>query len=1050
MKVFFRNSLRLLLCLALISGNFSVLSQSSSASSDELTRRENEAQTPGLEWNRESIKKAIEIRLKTTEKWIEQNSPQKAAECLREAARLQQILGEKDKAEQTLKNALDVVRDKQHFGEESRIYSDLSVLALENGQTDESRVFFEKALSLAAQSNDIYAQAAAFFSAGEFYYFRNEAKNSRDSYKKSIDLWREAQNSQGEAKSLLSLGYLYLKQSDYDLGLETLNSALTKYREANDSRGEALTLKAIGLASNIMDEKQKALENLHRAERLFPEDLDYAEKASLYNSIGHVYEDYEEWQISLNYREKAFDLYKKEKHLYGQLATLPSLGKLSYSNGDSPSAVKYFEEGEALAKQLKNDFYLAHIKNYSGDFYFLSGDFQKAQTNYEESLKLFKPDIQQKFISRTLNNLGQIFAKQNQLEKARGNFVSSLSLSQKVRDKFGEADTLYHLARLDVLEGKDTSALNQIKNSIEITENLYTDVLNSKLKRTYFSNVYDRYNLYISVLTKLHRRFPSEGFDVQALQASEKSRSRSMLETLRLTEADFTKDADPETVKREKEIRSLLNAKADSLTDLLSRNSEPAEIQKVSNDINELEHELEQIKANLKQNSPVYSAIQNPPPFDIGEFQNQILDDKTMLLEFSFGQDESYLWVIEKTGFSAYILPAREKLETAVQKLRGLLDSREMLENETVTDYQTRLAETEKVYWHEAQTLSNHLLGQISDRLGEKRLVIVPDGKLHYFPVGALPFPNSETNEPILLTNEVIYEPSASTLLILAKNEKQASTAEKNLLIFADPVFSGDDPRLASNNKSEETKDSATLNNFRFAESLNSLPRLKASKDESESITDIIGASKSDAYSGFSASREQLLNSDISDYKIIHLATHGLIDENRPELSGILLSRFDQNGQKIDEFIRLHDIYGMNLSANLVVLSACSTGIGKEVRGEGLMSLNNAFLQVGAKSVMSSLWKVDDYATLELMKNFYASMADENLTPSQALRSAKIKMMQNPRFKSPFYWAAFTIQGDYKRTPNLSGNWNYKTYLLILLLPIFLFGTWIWLKRRKP
>ena len=977
------------------------------------------------------------------------NNRQNAAECLREAARLQQILGEKGKSEQTLTNALNVLKGKQDFGTQSRLYSDLSVLAMENGQTDKSREFFEKALSLAAGSNDLSAQATAFFSAGEFYYFRNDTKNSFDSYKKSIDFWRAAQNSQGEAKTLLSLGYLYLKQSDYDLGLETFNSALLKYREAKDARGEALTLKAVGLASNIMDEKQKALENLHRAEKLFPEDVDFAEKASLYNSIGHVYEDYEEWQISLNYREKAFDLYKKENHLSGQLATLPSLGKLSYSTGDNSSAVKYFEEGEALAKQLKNDFFLAHIKNYTGDFYFLTGDYQKAKINYEESLRLFKPDVQQKFISRTLNNLGQIFIKQNQPDAARKNFIDSLALSRKVRDKFGEADTLYQLARLDLLEGKNTDALDQIKNSIDLTESLYTDVLNSKLKKTYFSSVYDRYNLYIGILTKMHRRFPAQGFDLQALQASEKARSRSMLETLRLTEADFTKDAAPEVVKREKEIRSLLNAKADSLTDLLSKNSDPAEVQRISNDINELENELEKIKADLKQNSPVYSAIQNPSPFDIGEFQNQILDDNTILLEFSFGRDESYLWVIEKNNFSVFVLPPREKLETAIQKLRELLDSREMLENETVADYQARIDEAEKLYWQEARVLSSDLLGQISDRLGSKRLIIVPDGKLHYFPVPALPFPNSETNEPILMTNEVISEPSASTLLILAKNEKQFPAAEKNLLIFADPVFSGDDSRLTSGNKSEEIENSAELNHFRFAESLNSLPRLPASKDESETITTIIGASKSDVFSGFSANRENLLDLDISKYKIIHFATHGLINENRPELSGIVLSRFDETGQKIDEFVRLHDIYGLNLSANLVVLSACSTGIGKEVRGEGLQSLNNAFLQVGAKTVMSSLWKVDDYATLELMKNFYSSMADENLPPSQALREAKIKMRQNPRFNSPFYWAAFTIQGDFRRTPDLSGGRDYKTYLLILLPPIFLLGMWIWLRRRK-
>src|SRR5688500_18112764 len=202
MKVFFRNFLRLLLCFALFSGDFPVLSQSSSITNKEIARLEKEAQRLSLEWNRQSIQKAIEVCLHASEKWIELNNRQKAAECLREAARFQQILGEKDKSEQTLTNALDLVKDKQHFGTESRVYSDLSVLAMENGQTDKSRQFFEKALSLAAESNDISAQAAALFSAGEFYYFRNETKNSLDSYKKSIDLWRAAQNSQGEAKTL--------------------------------------------------------------------------------------------------------------------------------------------------------------------------------------------------------------------------------------------------------------------------------------------------------------------------------------------------------------------------------------------------------------------------------------------------------------------------------------------------------------------------------------------------------------------------------------------------------------------------------------------------------------------------------------------------------------------------------------------------------------------------------------------------------------------------------------------------------------------------------
>ena len=410
-------------------------------------------------------------------------------------------------------------------------------------------------------------------------------------------------------------------------------------------------------------------------------------------------------------------------------------------------------------------------------------------------------------------------------------------------------------------------------------------------------------------------------------------------------------------------------------------------------------------------------------------------------MEFSFGDEESYLWLIGKNEFGSYVLPPREQIESKVETLRGLLASREMLKDETIEAYQSRVAKADEDYSILAKDLSRELFGQVAGKFGNKRLIIVPDGKLGYFPVSALPLPDSEKNEPILLSNEVVYAPSASTLALLT-NDKQTNSASKSLLIFSDPVFSADDSRLSAENKNDLSAQTETDEKFRFVESLNSLVRLDSSKSEADSIVDILGTSNADNFSGFSANRERLLNANAADYKILHFATHGLIDEKRPELSGIVLSRFDENGQKMDEFFRLHDIYGMNLNSDLVVLSACNTGIGKEVKGEGLMSLNNAFLSVGAKSVMASLWKVEDGATLELMKNFYDAMANEKLTPSKALQKAQIKLQQNERYKSPFYWAAFTVQGDYRNVPDISSGFDRRIYLLpaavILLLAAFL------------
>lgn len=241
-----------------------------------------------------------------------------------------------------------------------------------------------------------------------------------------------------------------------------------------------------------------------------------------------------------------------------------------------------------------------------------------------------------------------------------------------------------------------------------------------------------------------------------------------------------------------------------------------------------------------------------------------------------------------------------------------------------------------------------------------------------------------------------------------------------------------------------ETVENFTENNdiapkLSFAESLSSLTRLTESKIEGDSILNFADSSKSDIFTGFAATRERFLNENVSEYKILHFATHGLIDEKRPELSGIIFSRFNEKREKLDEFVRLHDIYGLNLNADLVVLSACETGIGKEEKGEGLLSLNNGFLQVGAKTVLSSLWKVEDSATVELMKNFYEILANEETTSSKALQKAQIKMWESGRYKSPFYWAAFTIQGDFKRKPDISSNAPYSL-LAIGLFGFILFG----------
>lgn len=197
---------------------------------------------------------------------------------------------------------------------------------------------------------------------------------------------------------------------------------------------------------------------------------------------------------------------------------------------------------------------------------------------------------------------------------------------------------------------------------------------------------------------------------------------------------------------------------------------------------------------------------------------------------------------------------------------------------------------------------------------------------------------------------------------------------------------------------------------MRSADSIKTLRRLPESGAEAEAIRRIVP--NSIIISAFEANRDRVLNTDLKNYKIIHFATHGVLDEKHPDLSGIVMSRYDEDGKQNEAFIRAQDIYGLNVNADLIVLSACNSGTGKEVRGEGVVGLSSAFLSAGARSVVSSLWKVDDKATEKMMREFYSAMAGGDMTVSQALRAAQLKMIQDPQYNSPFYWAAFTVHGD--------------------------------------
>ncbi len=333
---------------------------------------------------------------------------------------------------------------------------------------------------------------------------------------------------------------------------------------------------------------------------------------------------------------------------------------------------------------------------------------------------------------------------------------------------------------------------------------------------------------------------------------------------------------------------------------------------------------------------------------------------------------------------------------------------------------------------------------------------MVSEGALQYVPFDSLILP--ETNTSLVETNEVVVLPSVSTLFAMRATRDHSRSTSKLVAVIADPVFSVTDDRVrhgvndpvvaqaAPDNTANQTLPQAPAILMRD----NALQRLSHASDEADAISDAAPWGTTMVAKGFDASRETALSSEIGQYQIVHFATHGFLNSEHPELSGIVLTMVDRNGMSANGLMPLHDIYNLQLSSELTVLSACQTALGKEIKGEGIIGLTHGFMAAGSKSVVASLWKVDDRATAVLMADFYEAMLEKGMPPAAALRSAKLRLMRDQRWSAPFYWAGFELQGEYANQIAVNQHpWRQPRFLMIYLLILIAAGLVVFQKRKR-
>ena len=446
---------------------------------------------------------------------------------------------------------------------------------------------------------------------------------------------------------------------------------------------------------------------------------------------------------------------------------------------------------------------------------------------------------------------------------------------------------------------------------------------------------------------------------------------------------------------------------------------------------------------------------------DQERIQKELQGSDTMLLEYALGEEHSYLWAVTSNSRDSYILPAGREIEDAARELYKILTARQGNDAQSDKDYQPNVEAAEKLSFEKASNLSRMLLGPVAEKLGSRRLLVVTDGALQYIPFDALPAPFAQTTGPVeasttflIETNEVVMLPSASTLIAIRGAQNHKGSPGKLVAIIADPVFSSNDDRVQREvpspavakptaDQNPDQDEQQTIKNLKLA-------RLLHASEEADAISAVAPWGTTLVAKGFDASRETAMSPEVSQAQIVHFATHGFLDNEHPELSAIVLTMTDHNGVKMNGLMPLPDIYSLNLSADLIVLSACQTALGKDIKGEGLVGLTHSFMSAEAKSVVASLWKVDDRATAALMPDFYKGMLQKGMTPAAALRAAKLQMMKEKQWSAPYYWAGFVLQGEYTNRISVDRySWLRRGLILLILLILIAAALLVFQKRRR-
>lgn len=912
-------------------------------------------------------------------------------------------------AERCFRQALDIVRSSGSGTlSESLILLELGTISRNQEHLTEAEGYMRQSLAIQEkEAPGSLDEGATLNGLGSVASDRGNLGEAEQWFERFLEICRiRAPGGASYAAALHNLGSLARRRGD-------LAKAEAYYREAADVQGKVVSLRR-WLSYSLL-----GLGNVARTRG------DWTKAEGFYNRA-----------LAIQQESSPFNI--------DAAATLTALGGNAEERGDLEGAEKYIQRGIEMQQKLQpgtsslaeSMAALASVKRHQGDLEGARRMFASADEIFEKTA----PEGMTR--AEILSGLGDLFHDLGKPDQAEHYYRHALAIFEKLAPgSVFQANALAGLAGVMKSRGQLDKASDLYGQAFAALESQTVRLGGDAQDRSEFRAKHARYYAdYLEVLVGLNK--PEKAFEVL-----ERSRARALLETLASAHVNIDQHADAKLVARERALRADINAKSDRRIRLLAEKDNSEQIKQVDAEIADLLAQVEDVESKIRTSNPTYAALIQPQPLPARDVQRRVLDPETILLEYSLGDERSYVFAVGADSLEAFELPRQAEIEKAARHVYELLTAHNGGTGPVSGMQRDEPREKRQAEYVQAlAALSHMLLEPMAAKLKHKRLLIVADGALQYVPFAALPEPTESpatTGEtPLIVGHEIVNLPSASVLALLRQERAERRQLPNAVAVLADPVFDKRDERVVAARPSQpglpvnapsgersppkeaEPSPDDSVAADRLVRSATDaginrnggllLPRLRFSRMEAKAIQAAMPKGKAMVALDFDANRTIATSSTLAQYGIIHFATHGLIDSEHPELSGLVLSMVDRHGKPQDGFLQLQDIYNLKLPADLVVLSACETALGKEIQGEGLIGLTRGFMYAGASRVIASLWKVSDVATAALMADFYRAMEKDGMPPSAALRAAQINMWKRKRWNDPYFWAAFQIQGEWR------------------------------------